>query len=151
MQTGTGQVYPEAETILLDDGMDQQVRSITVHIRTRQAKGAVLIDDGIFDLLRDELGVNKLFCAPRGTDGQGLPHRQVILPVNHLGAGVKIIGADYRPFGQQQNHAIAKPREHDDPVSRLQGGRTVHACNAGFDLRDAEAAQFPFQQGFDAL
>ena len=78
--------------------------------------GAELIDDGVLDLLGDELRVNQLLRATRSTDGQGLSCRQMVAPVNHLGAGVEIIRTHHRPFSQQQNHPVAEPRENDDAI-----------------------------------
>ena len=92
VQAGAGQVDAQAQAIFLDDGMNQQVRVLAIDIRTRQAVLAELVDDGVLDLLGNELCVDQLRSAAGRTDGKRLAGPQVITPIDNAGHCIQIVG-----------------------------------------------------------
>ncbi len=151
MQAAAGQFYAQQHAVFFQNGVNTDIRGLFGNVRALLARCAKLVDYGVFDTLRDKLGVAQQSIGARRADGKAVRGAHVLQPVDAVGSLVQLLGVGSRHVGQDHNHPVGDPRVHGGAVGGTQIARKVHAGHRLANILCAQRLQFILQQGFKAF
>ncbi len=134
VQTATGHVEADGDSILRQSHIDSQIRVLQIHIRPFTEIILKLVDDRILDLLGTKFGVPDGIVGTNKVNRNGLPGSQVCFPGNRSDATIQIIGTADVKLLQGQEHPIGQARPQTGPVGKSQCALHIDTrhCLPGF-------------------
>ena len=145
VQTRPGQVQRQLHLATVAVHVDAQIRAHLVDARAAAIRAAQLIHHRILDLECAKVSVVDAGQAAGKIDGQGAIDSQVITPVDHLHAGVQVLGSTGKKTLEHQQHAVTQTRPETQPVTQLDIPLYRHASDGLLGGLGAQSEDFVTQ------
>ena len=145
VQAGPGQVQRQLYLATVAMHVDAQVRAHLVDAGAAAIRAAQLVHHCILDLECAKVGVVDTGQAAGEIDGQGTIDSQVVTPVDHLHAGVQVLGSACKKTLEHQQHTVTQTRPKTQPVAQLDIPLHRHAGDGLLGRLGAQSEHFVTQ------
>ena len=141
VQALAGEVHAQGGDILEEAGVDPEVGPFEVDAGARAVRLAELVDDGVLDLERAEMGVRDSRSAGAEIDRQSAVAAQVFPPIDATRALVERLGGGRLEGGEVEKHAAGDARPEAGAVADGEGALEGHTGAFQLDTAGAKARQ----------
>ena len=145
VQTGAGQVERQLHLATMAMHIDAQIRAYLVDAGTTAIGATQLVHHSVLDLECAKVGVVDAGQAAGEVDGQGAIDSQVITPVDHLHAGVQVLGSAGKKTLEHQQHTVTQTRPETQSVTQLDIPLYRHAGDGLLGRLGAQSEHFVTQ------
>ena len=133
MQTLARKIEAHRGFVIQKIDIDPNIRLLHVHRRALTRIASKLIDDGVFDFQRTELGMRDLRIRRRKIHRQRLLVAHVLRPTDGLHTAIEFLGRRRRKRFQWEQNSVRDSRPETGAVSRFQIALEIGAGTGFFD------------------